>query len=110
MTFRCIYKISLCFGFVLLLHAAYSSAQHRTYLRITEQDFKSLPLDIILQAILSLTVLIFSTLQIVGNLKEIRTVQNKSWETLMNFQSFYTFNHRGKALYSQEYLETYQED
>lgn len=110
MGFISIYKITLCLGFFLLLHAAYSSAQHRTYLRITEQEFKSLPIDVTLQAIAGLGVLIFSILQIVGNLKEIRTVQNKSWETLSNLSSFYHFQHRGKALYGQEYLQPFFED
>lgn len=99
------YKITLCLGFGLLLHAAYSSAQHRSYLRITEQEFKSLPIDVTLQAIAGLGILMFSILQIVGNLKEIRTIQNKSWENLSNLSSFYMFNHRGKALYGQEYSQ-----
>lgn len=98
------YRLILSVGFLSLLHAAYSAAQHRTYLRITEQEFKSLPVDIILQAIISLAVLTLSTLQLVGQLKEIRTIQNKSWETLLNLASFYTFNHRGKSLFGQDYV------
>ena len=37
----------------------------------------------------------------VGEFKEIRAtidLQQKSWETLQNIPSFYSFNHRGKAL------------
>lgn len=37
----------------------------------------------------------------VGNFKEIRAtidLQAKSWETLVNLPSFYSFNHRGKTL------------
>lgn len=36
----------------------------------------------------------------IGDFKEIRAVQTKSWETVANLPSFYTFNHRGKTLFS----------
>ncbi|KAJ6649804.1 ER membrane protein complex subunit 5 [Pseudolycoriella hygida] len=94
-------KLLLVIGFVCLIHAAYSAAQHRTYLRITEQESSFLPFDILLQAITSLFLIIYSLLQVVGDFKEIRAavdLQGKSWETLSNIPSFYTFNHRGKAL------------
>lgn len=58
-------------------------------------------LQIIFQAILSLVLIIYNILQVVGDFKEIRAavdLQAKSWETLGNIPSFYTFNHRGKAL------------
>jgi membrane magnesium transporter 1 len=29
--------------------------------------------------------------------------EKSSWDTLSNIQSFYTFNHRGKALYNPQY-------
>lgn len=101
----------------------------RTYLRITEQESSFLPFDvsssqlqnliesisrspisclqILLQAIASLFVIIYSLLHVVGDFKEIRAavdLQGKSWETLSNIPSFYTFNHRGKAL-SPSYVE-----
>ncbi|CAG2061915.1 unnamed protein product, partial [Timema podura] len=41
-----VYKTILIFGFLSLFHSAYSAAQHRSYLRITEQEFVSLPVDI----------------------------------------------------------------
>ncbi|XP_058446538.1 ER membrane protein complex subunit 5 [Malaya genurostris] len=94
-------KLVLFVGFLSLLHAAYSAAQHRAYLRITDQEFSNLPVDIIFQAILSLFLIIYNILQVVGDFKEIRAavdLQAKSWETLANIPSFYTFNHRGKAL------------
>lgn len=42
-----------------------------------------------------------------GEFKEIRAaidLQAKSWETLGNIPSFYSFNHRGKAL-SPNYID-----
>ena len=54
-----------------------------------------------MQIVVSLMVVIYNLIQIVGNFKEIRAtvdMQAKSWDTLGNFPSFYSFNHRGKAL------------
>ncbi|XP_055376015.1 ER membrane protein complex subunit 5 [Condylostylus longicornis] len=99
-------KTLLCIGFISLIHAAFSAAQHRSYLRITEQDSRALPLDIIIQTLVSLVVIIYNILQIVGDFKEIRAavdLQQKSWETLSNIPSFYMFCHRGKAL-AQDYI------
>ncbi|ALC38917.1 CG15168 [Drosophila busckii] len=94
-------KLLLVAGFASLAHAAFSAAHHRTYLRLTEQEWTSLPLDIILQTVISLVLVIYNIIQIVGNFKEIRAtvdMQQKTWDTLGNFPSFYTFNHRGRAL------------
>jgi membrane magnesium transporter 1 len=44
---------------------------------------------------------------VVGDFREIRAtvdLQAKTWETLANIPSFYTFNHRGKSL-APEYLQ-----
>lgn len=49
----------------------------------------------------SLVLITYSLIQVMGNFKEIRAtvdMQNKSWDTLGNFPSFYIFNHRGKSL------------
>lgn len=74
----------------------------RSYLRITQQEFYTLPLDIITQGILSLFVAMYGILYIAGDFKEIRAtteLENKSWETLRNLPTFYSFNHRGKAMF-----------
>ena len=46
-------KVLLFGGLLSLLHAAYSAAQHRNYLRLTERDFTSLPSDIFVQCLFS---------------------------------------------------------
>uniref|UniRef100_A0A1B6K5K4 Membrane magnesium transporter n=1 Tax=Homalodisca liturata TaxID=320908 RepID=A0A1B6K5K4_9HEMI len=95
------HKLIISIGFFSLLHAAYSAAQHRSYLRITEQQFTSLPFDIILQGIISLFATMYGVMAVAGDFKEIRAtvdLEAKSWETLRNLPSFYVFNHRGKAL------------
>ncbi|KAE8743926.1 hypothetical protein FOCC_FOCC009389 [Frankliniella occidentalis] len=73
----------------------------RAYLRITEQEFVGLPIDILIQGIVSLFVTMYGILTLAGEFKEIRStvdLESKTWETFRNCPSFYTFNHRGRAL------------
>jgi hypothetical protein len=72
-------------------------------LRLTEQDYTSLPADIILQTLLSLIACGFAVLNIGGTFKQIKISsewEHKSWENIAPRASFYTFNHRGKHLYT----------
>ncbi|XP_043274552.1 ER membrane protein complex subunit 5 [Venturia canescens] len=99
------HKFITFLGFISILHAAYSAAQHRAYLRITEQEFTTLPIDIMIQGVVSLFIVMYGAIYIAGDFKEIRAVvdlENKSWETLRNLPSFQIFNHRGRSL-SPEY-------
>ncbi|XP_003707262.1 ER membrane protein complex subunit 5 [Megachile rotundata] len=96
-----VHKFITFIGLMSILHAAYSAAQHRTYLRITEQEFTTLPIDILIQGIVSLFMVMYGVMYIAGDFKEIRAVvdlENKSWETLRNLPSFQIFNHRGRSL------------
>lgn len=96
-------KILLVIGLLGLCHAAYSATQHRIYLRLTEQEFSALPKDIILQTVISLFICAFSILNIVGKFKQIKIAsewETKSWDNIGNRTSFYSFNHRGKYLFS----------
>ncbi|KAK7090605.1 ER membrane protein complex subunit 5-like [Littorina saxatilis] len=95
-------KYCVIFGLVALAHAAYSSAQHRTYLRLTEQDFTMLPLDILVQCLLGLLLTCYGVVQVAGSFKEIRASseqENKTWDMLSNRGGFNIFNHRGKAMF-----------
>ncbi|KOX78787.1 Membrane magnesium transporter 1 [Melipona quadrifasciata] len=120
-----LHKFITFIGLMSILHTAYSAAQHRSYLRITEQEFIALPIDvriklclqkmaykiftkhekgyILIQGIISLFIVMYGVMYIAGDFKEIRAVvdlENKSWETLRNLPSFQIFNHRGKSLAS----------
>ncbi|CAG9827826.1 unnamed protein product [Diabrotica balteata] len=93
-----IHRIILSVGFLSLFHSAYSAAQHRSYLRLNDLDFTHLPLDIFIQALVSLFVIMYGVLSIAGEFKEIKAsaeLENRSWETFRNIPSFYTFTHRG---------------
>ncbi|VDN87555.1 unnamed protein product [Brugia pahangi] len=60
-------------GLISLLHCAYSAAQHRFYLRLTEQPFTQLPLDIIVQTIVSLIAFLYSATCIAGEFQPVRS-------------------------------------
>ena len=95
-------KLFVLGGLLVLAHAAYSAAQHRGYLRLTEQEFTTLPLDILLQSLAALILTCYGIVRVVGDFKEIKAsaeLERKTWETLCNRSSFYTFDHRGKALF-----------
>ncbi|XP_068621463.1 ER membrane protein complex subunit 5 [Battus philenor] len=94
-------KFLVIVGFISLFHSAFSAAQHRSYLRITSQEFTTLPLDIVVQAVVSLFAVMWGVLNIAGNLREIPAaaeLNNVKWETQRNLPSFYIFNHRGRSL------------
>ncbi|KAJ8920608.1 hypothetical protein NQ315_004747 [Exocentrus adspersus] len=93
-----IHRSILTIGFLSLFHAAYSAAQHRSYLRLNELDFTYLPHDITIQALISLFIIMYGVLHVAGDFKEIKAsaeLEDKSWETYGNIPSFYTFSHRG---------------
>ena len=95
-------KLLVVVGLLAFIHAAVSAAQHRSYLRLVEQEFSGLlPLDIILQCIISLVVTMIGVVKVSGEFKEIRALDDlkvKSVETIYNRPSFYIFNHRGRLL------------
>lgn len=95
-------KFCVSIGLLALAHAAYSAAQHRTYIRLTEQEFTVLPVDILLQCLASLILTCYGLVRVVGSFRDIMVsgdLDKKMWENVGNRASFYTFNHRGKALF-----------
>lgn len=99
------HKFCVFVGLLAMAHAAYSAAQHRTYLRLTEQEFIGLPLDIMVQCFVGLLLTCYGVVHVAGSFREIRAsaeLDSKTWDMISNRQSFYSFNHRGKALYREE--------
>lgn len=97
-------KFFVTVGLLALVHAAYSAAQHRAYLRLTEQEFTTLPMDIFLQTIVGLLLACFGIVRVVGQFREIRAVadmENRTWDTINVRSSFCSFNHRGKMLFAE---------
>lgn len=89
-------------GLFALAHAAFSAAQHRSYMRLTEKEDESLPVDIVLQILLAFAVTCYGIVHIAGEFKDMDAtseLKNKTFDTLRNHPSFYVFNHRGRVLF-----------
>ena len=98
-------KLFVTTGLLALLHAAYSAAQHRSYLRLTEREFDALPADILIQIIIGLVTTCYGIVRVVGKFREIRAaadLDSKTWDNAGNRFSFYTFQHRGRLLFDSE--------
>lgn len=94
-------KYLITIGLISLVHAAFSAAQHRSYLRLVEEEFTNLPLDIVIQALVSLFVTMIGIVNVCGEFKEIKALDDlkgKSLDVIYNRPSFYVFNHRGRFL------------
>ncbi|KAG7484302.1 hypothetical protein MATL_G00047800 [Megalops atlanticus] len=89
-------------GLFALAHAAFSAAQHRSYMRLTEKENETLPIDIVLQTLLAFVVTCYGIVHIAGEFKDMDAsseLKNKTLDTLGNHPSFYLFNHRGRVLF-----------
>ncbi|XP_035866338.1 membrane magnesium transporter 1-like [Phyllostomus discolor] len=89
-------------GLFALAHAAFSAAQHRSYMRLTEKEDESLPIDIVFQILLAFTVTCYGIVHSAGEFKDMDAtseLKNKTFDTLRNHPSFYVFNHRGRVLF-----------
>ncbi|XP_007554799.1 ER membrane protein complex subunit 5 isoform X1 [Poecilia latipinna] len=89
-------------GLFALAHAAFSAAQHRSYMRLTEKEHETLPIDIVLQTLLSFVMTCYGIVHIAGEFKDMDAsseLKNKTFDTLRNHPSFYLFNHRGRVLF-----------
>ncbi|XP_078544705.1 ER membrane protein complex subunit 5 [Lissotriton helveticus] len=95
-------------GLFALAHAAFSAAQHRSYMRLTEKEDETLPIDIVLQTLLAFIVSCYGIVHIAGEFKDMDAtseLKNKTFDTLRNHPSFYVFNHRGRVLFQPPDLE-----
>ncbi|XP_029462505.1 membrane magnesium transporter 1 [Rhinatrema bivittatum] len=89
-------------GLFALAHAAFSAAQHRSYMRLTEKEDETLPIDIVLQTLLAFVITCYGIVHIAGEFKDMDAtseLKNKTFDTLRNHPSFYVFNHRGRVLF-----------
>ncbi|RMC19696.1 hypothetical protein DUI87_03260 [Hirundo rustica rustica] len=57
-------------GLFALAHAAFSAAQHRSYMRLTEKEDETLPIDIVLQTLMAFAVTCYGIAHIAGEFKD----------------------------------------
>ncbi|XP_045143151.1 ER membrane protein complex subunit 5-like [Echinops telfairi] len=97
-----LWKGVLAMGLFALAHAAFSATQHRSYMRLTEKEDESLPIDIVLQTLLAFAVTCCGIVPMAGEFKDMDAtseLKKKTFDTLRNHPSFYVFNHRGRVLF-----------
>jgi len=97
-------RLGVFVGMALLVHTGYSVSQHLSFLRYNEEEFTSLPLDMMLEGLLGVALAIWGATGI-KPFREIRAIEDlacKSYESFFHRPSFVTFNHRGKNLFSRE--------
>ncbi|XP_059500370.1 ER membrane protein complex subunit 5 [Stegostoma tigrinum] len=57
-------------GLFALAHAAFSAAQHRSYMRLTEKENETLPADIVLQTLLAFLLTCYGIVHVAGEFKD----------------------------------------
>ncbi|KAL6987370.1 hypothetical protein U1Q18_013119, partial [Sarracenia purpurea var. burkii] len=85
-------------GVLILSHAAYSTIQYRSLLKITEEDFSAPPLNVVVELILGLVLCMWAALTVPGKFLSIlpHSEENRIVSLPANLE-FINFNHRGKA-------------
>jgi len=98
---RAMGQLGVLVGMMLLCHTGYSVSQHLAFIRYNEEEFTTLPLDMVIEALLGLSLAIWGAAA-TKTFQEIRAVEDlacKSYESFLNRPNFFTFNHRGEKLF-----------
>ncbi|KAJ1730487.1 hypothetical protein LPJ61_002983 [Coemansia biformis] len=88
-------------AFLSMLHAGYSAREHLLYCKSIGRHDHSLPVDIVLECLVSLAVMTVALVVGVGKLKPISyeaEMKRYSIDGVFSRPSFQVFNHRGRML------------
>ncbi|KAH7853605.1 hypothetical protein Vadar_004661 [Vaccinium darrowii] len=85
-------------GVLILSHAAYSTIQYRSLLKITEEEFSGPPINVVVELLLGLVFCMWAALTVPGKFLSIlpHSEENRVVSLPANLD-FMIFNHRGKA-------------
>jgi hypothetical protein len=87
----------LVIGVAMLSHSAYSTFQYRKDLKLADKPYTHIPLDIVLETLISLGICIVACTLLSEKLRPIKLTtiaSQKSWDTINQRPSFATGNHR----------------
>ncbi|CAL5387851.1 hypothetical protein ACSBR2_002882 [Camellia fascicularis] len=85
-------------GVLILSHAAYSTIQYRSLLKITEEEFSGPPMNVVVELILGLGFCMWAALTVPGKFRSIVPYSDDNRVvSLPANMDFMIFNHRGKA-------------
>ncbi|XP_023005713.1 membrane magnesium transporter [Cucurbita maxima] len=90
------------FGVLILAHAAYSTIQYRSLLKIMQEEFAGPPFNVAIELVLGLVLSMWAALTVPGKFLSINpeSEENRIVSLPANLD-FMVFNHRGK-LFSQQ--------
>lgn len=94
---------SVVVGMLMILHAGMGSAHHRANLRLSEQPYDGLPVDITTQCVIGFVIACFGISKVAGEFKDISATNDlnrKTLDSITNVPSFYHFAHRGRSIHS----------
>ncbi|KAL8504464.1 hypothetical protein ACS0TY_015869 [Phlomoides rotata] len=85
-------------GVLILSHAAYSTIQYRSLLKITEDEFSGPPINVVMELIAGMVFCMWAALTVPGKFLSIlpQSDENRVVALPANLD-FMMFNHRGKA-------------
>ncbi|CAG7732588.1 unnamed protein product [Allacma fusca] len=94
-------RVAVVVGMLLLCHTGYSVSQLRSFLRFNEDEFTSLPLDMMLEGLLGVAIAVWgaAATQTFKEIRAIEDIASKSFESFLHRPNFITFSHRGKNLF-----------
>ncbi|KAI3447570.1 hypothetical protein Pfo_004235 [Paulownia fortunei] len=85
-------------GVLILSHAAYSTIQYRSLLKITEEQFSGPPINVLIELIAGMVFCMWAALTVPGKFLSILPHSDENRVvTLSANLDFMIFNHRGKA-------------
>ncbi|XP_010260683.1 PREDICTED: membrane magnesium transporter [Nelumbo nucifera] len=86
------------FGVLILAHAAYSTIQYRSLLKILEEEFSGLPMNVVGELLLGLVFCMWAALTVPGKFLSILPYSEENRiVSLPDNLDFMVFNHRGKV-------------
>ncbi|GAV69635.1 MMgT domain-containing protein [Cephalotus follicularis] len=90
------------FGVLILSHAAYSTIQYRSLLKIMEEEFSGPPMNVVAELLLGLVLCMWAGLTVPGQFLSIHpdSDDNRIVSLPANLD-FMIFNHRGKVFASE---------
>ncbi|CAI0432496.1 unnamed protein product [Linum tenue] len=89
-------------GVLILGHAAYSTIQYRSLLKITEEEFSGPPMEVVLELLVGLLFCMWAALTVPGKFLSVHPHSDENRVvSLPENVDFMIFNHRGRAFSSE---------
>ncbi|EIE18898.1 hypothetical protein COCSUDRAFT_54802 [Coccomyxa subellipsoidea C-169] len=86
-------------GIALFVFAGYETLRYRDMLKLTQEEFESVPAQVVVEVLLAAILCMWGSLQLAGNFKPISALANQEGLDANVFRpDFMSFNHRGHAI------------